>query len=187
MGMTSVWVGERVRLRAIEPEDWADFLRFDQDSELQRNVDMVHAPRSAFATQAWAEEQATHGEDNDRLQLAIEALETGTVVGACSTNDTSRRCGRFSYGIAIGREHQRRGYASDAVKMLLRFMFEERRYHKAEAGVYAYNDASMALQERLGFQREGHLRDHEFLAGAYQDVIVYGMTAEEFAARHIRR
>ncbi|MBB5835133.1 GNAT family N-acetyltransferase [Kribbella italica] len=185
--MSSVWVGERVRLRAIEPEDWADFQRFDQDSELQRNVDMVHAPRSAVAMQAWAEEQATLGEKDDRLQLAIEAIETDTVVGACSTNDTSRRCGRFSYGIAIGREHHRHGYASDAVKVLLRFMFEERRYHKAEAGVYAYNDASIALQERLGFQREGQLRDHEFLAGAYQDLIIYGMTAEEFAALHIRK
>ncbi|WP_432935595.1 GNAT family N-acetyltransferase [Kribbella sp. CA-253562] len=185
--MSSVWVGERVRLRAIEPEDWADFLRFDQDSEVQRNADMVHAPRSAFAMQAWAEEQATHGEADDRLQLAIESLETDTVVGACSTNDTSRRCGRFSYGIAIGREHQRRGYASDAVKVLLRFMFQERRYHKCEAGVYAYNDASLALQEGLGFQREGVLRDHEFLAGAYQDLVVFGITAEEFAQRHIRR
>jgi hypothetical protein len=86
LGMGSVWVGERVRLRAIEPEDWADFLRFDQDSEMQRNVDMVHAP-----------------------------------------------------------------------------------------------------QERLGFQREGHLRDHEFLAGAYQDVVVFGITAEEFGALHMRR
>jgi RimJ/RimL family protein N-acetyltransferase len=73
------------------------------------------------------------------------------------------------------------------VKVLLRFMFEERRYHKAEAGVYVDNDASIALQERLGFQRDGHLRHHEFLAGAYQDVIVFGMTAEEFKALHIRR
>lgn len=180
-------MGERVRLRAIEPEDWADFLAFDQDSDGQRSVDMVHAPRSAFAMQAWAEEQAAHGEADDRVQLAIEALDSSTVVGACSTNDTSRRCGRFSYGVAIGREHQRRGYASDAVKVLLRFMFEERRYHKAEAGVYAYNDASLALQERLGFQREGQLRDHEFLAGAYQDLVVFGMTAEEFAALHRRK
>ncbi|MGC4941611.1 GNAT family N-acetyltransferase [Kribbella sp. DT2] len=185
--MGSVWVGERVRLRAIEPEDWADFLRFDQDSEVQRNADMVHVPRSAFGMQAWAEEQATRGEADDKLQLAIEAVETDTLVGACSTDDTDRRAGRFSYGIAIGREHQRNGYASDAVKVLLRFMFEERRYHKAEAGVYAYNEASLALQERLGFQREGQLRDHEFLAGAYQDLVVFGMTAEEFAALHMRR
>ncbi|MEV6286425.1 GNAT family protein [Kribbella sp. NPDC051770] len=178
--MGSVWVGERVRLRAVEPEDWADFLRFDQDSEMQRSVDMVHAPRSAFAMQGWAEGRATHGEKDDRLELAIVALDSDTLVGACSTNETSRRSGRFSYGIAVGREHQRRGYARDAVTLLLRFMFEERRYHKAEAGVYAFNAASIGLQERLGFQREGLLRDHEFLAGAYQDVIVFGMTAEEF-------
>jgi RimJ/RimL family protein N-acetyltransferase len=71
------------------------------------------------------------------------------------------------------------------VKILLRYMFTERRYHKAEAGVYAYNKASLALHKRLGFQQEGRLRDHEFLAGAYQDLIVFGITADEFADRHL--
>ncbi|TWD84324.1 RimJ/RimL family protein N-acetyltransferase [Kribbella amoyensis] len=185
--MGLIWAGERVRLRGIEAEDWSDFQRFDQDSEVQRDADMIHPPRSAAASLAWAEEQSTRQIEQDRMQLAIEALETDTLVGALSTGETDLRAGRFSYGVAIGRDYHRRGYATDAVKILLRYMFNERRYHKAEAGVYAYNKASLALHERLGFQQEGCLRDHEFLDGAYQDLIVFGMTADEFAQLHMRK
>jgi RimJ/RimL family protein N-acetyltransferase len=60
----------------------------------------------------------------------------------------------------------------------------ERRYHKCEAMIYAYNDASLGLHRRLGFVEEGRLRDHEFFAGHYHDVVGMGMTAEEFAERH---
>ncbi|TCN37915.1 RimJ/RimL family protein N-acetyltransferase [Kribbella orskensis] len=185
--MGSVWVGERVRLRGVEPEDWEEFKRFDQDSEVQRNADMVHVARSDAGYVRWAEEQSLRKPENDEFQLAIEALENDTLVGALSTNGTSRRAGRFSFGIAIGRNFHRRGYASDALVILLRFMFAERRYHKAEAGIYGYNQASIALHESLGFTHEGILRDHEFLDGAYQDMVLMGITAEEFSARHMRR
>jgi len=187
LGMASLWTGERVRLRGIEPEDWAEFRRFDDDTEVQRDADMVHLPRSDAASLQWAEEQSLYKAENDQFQLAIEAIETDTLVGALSTNGTSQRAGRFSYGIAIGREYHRHGYASDAVKILLRYMFLERRYHKAEAGVYGYNKASIALHEHLGFQHEGRLREHEFLGGAYQDMVLMGITEEEFAELHMRK
>jgi RimJ/RimL family protein N-acetyltransferase len=185
--MTSIWTGERVRLRGIEPDDWAEFHRFDDDTEVQRNADMVHLPRSDAASLQWAEEQSLHKAEKDQFQLAIEALENDTLVGALSTNGTDQRAGRFSYGIAIGRNFHRRGYASDAVVILLRFMFGERRYNKAEAGIYGYNEASIALHEHLGFQHEGRLREHEFLDGAYQDLVLMGITATEFTDRHLCR
>jgi RimJ/RimL family protein N-acetyltransferase len=182
--MSSIWTGKSVRLRGIEPEDWSDFQRFDLDTEVQRNADMIHPPRSAAGSRQWAEEQSIRKPANDQFQLAIESLADQVLVGALSTGGTDQRTGRFHYGIAIGREYHRRGYASDAIVVLLRFMFGERRYHKAEAEIYSYNTASLALHEHLGFQREGQLRDHEFLGGRYYDLVIMGITADEFAARH---
>ncbi|WP_263399734.1 GNAT family N-acetyltransferase [Saccharopolyspora pogona] len=120
----------------------------------------------------------------DSFRLAIEALVGGEPVGSVSTQDTDPCAGRFSHGVVISDEHQRRGYASDALLLLLRFMFGERRYHKCEARILAYNAASLALHDKLGFVSEGRLRDHEFFAGRHHDLVIMGMTAPEFSERH---
>ncbi|MFG3508722.1 GNAT family N-acetyltransferase [Streptomyces sp. NPDC047821] len=182
--MTSLWTGERVRLRGIEPEDWQAFMDFDAHTGHQRSVDALHPPRSAEGYHAWTAGQAVAVPEGDDFRLAVEALDTGELVGSVATADSDPRAGRFRYGIGIGGAHQRRGYAADAVVVLLRFMFGERRYHKCEAGIHAYNEPSLALHRKLGFTEEGRLRDHEFLAGRHHDLVLVGMTAPEFAARH---
>ena len=182
--MTSMWTSDKVRLRAVEPEDWQAFHRFDEHSADMRKADMVHPPRSAARMREWATEQALRQASPDELALAIEACPEGTLVGALSTSDIDRRAGRFRHGIAIGHGHQRRGYASAALPLLLAYMFGERRFHKCEAGVYAFNEASIALHRKVGFRVEGTLRDHEYFAGRHHDLVVLGMTAPEFAARH---
>ncbi|WP_447003284.1 GNAT family N-acetyltransferase [Saccharothrix isguenensis] len=178
--MTSVWVGSRVRLRGVEPDDWQAFMRFTEHSEDMRAVDRIEPPRSAAGHRAWTAKQASAEPEGDRLFLAIEA--DGVLVGTLSTHATDQRVGRFGYGIGIGHEHQRRGYAAEAVGLLLDFMFGERRYRKCEAGVYAFNEPSLALHRKLGFQVEGRLRDHEFSAGRHHDVVLLGVLADEWFA-----
>ncbi|WP_371479925.1 GNAT family N-acetyltransferase [Kitasatospora sp. NBC_00315] len=182
--MSTFWNGRHVRLRGVEPEDWQTFKRFDEHTEHQRSVDALRPPRSAEGYRVWSAERAKAEPAGDCFMLGIEELRSGRLVGALSTADADPRTGRFHYGIGIGAEHHRKGYAADAVVLLLRYMFGERRYHKCEAGVYGYNEASLALHRRLGFVEEGRLRDHEFFAGRHHDLVVMGMTAQEFAQRH---
>lgn len=180
--MISIWSGTKVRLRGIEPGDWQAFMRFDEHST--HNVDMTYPSRSAEGYRHWAAHRARQTVPTDDFQLAIETLAEDVLVGSLSTTQTDQRAGRFSYGIGIGHEHQRRGYASDAISVLLTFMFGERRYHKCEVGIHAFNAASLALHHTLGFHEEGRLRDHEFLAGRHHDTVLMGVTADEFAHRH---
>jgi len=95
-----------------------------------------------------------------------------------------KNAGVFSYGIAIGADFQRRGYANEAIILLLRYMFGERRFQKCDVGIYAYNTASLRLHERLGFVHEGRRRRHQFFAGHHHDMVLMGMTVEEYAASH---
>nr|QBF51784.1 acetyltransferase [Streptomyces caniferus] len=180
--MTSFWTGHRVRLRGIEPDDWRGFMRFAEDEE--RLGDLLHTPRSAESFRAWAKEQAIAPPDGDRFRLAIEAVGTGETVGAVGVHRADPHAGRFEYGVTIGADHRHRGYAADAVVLLLRFMFDERRFHKCEARIFAHNAASLALHRRLGFLEEGRLRDHVFSADRHHDLVLMGMLAHEFAPLH---
>ena len=177
------WRGDLVRLRGVEPEDWETFYRWDRDSEGARLSDRVYPPRSQAAARDWADERARSGTAGDAIFLAIETVE-GTLVGCCNTHGLDRRNGTFEYGIAIGEEHRSKGYAREATLLLLRYLFDELGYNKANSTVFAFNLISREFQESLGFTNEGCIRAYIFTGGGYHDVVWYGMTAAEFREKH---
>ena len=177
----NTWEGKRVRLRALEPEDWQVHYEWNKDAEMQRNVDFVWFPQSQPAVKKWAEETAIRKPENDEIDLVIETL-AGEYAGLISANQTQPRNGTFKYGIAILPEQQRKGYAAEAIWLVLRHYFDELRYQKVSVDVFAFNEASIKLHEKLGFQLEGRLRRMIFSNGAYHDTLIFGMTAEEFRA-----
>jgi RimJ/RimL family protein N-acetyltransferase len=181
---TSIFTGKRVRLRAVEAEDWEAAREGDQDSLMQRLGWRIELPRSRAGARRWAEEQATAEPDGDNRRFAIESLDGGALVGGMNAHGCDAVNGTFEYGIALFRPYWRQGYGSDAIRVLLRYYFGERRYQKANATVYEFNAASIALHERLGFVREGCIRRNLYTAGRYWDEIWFGITAEEFAERH---
>ncbi|MGW7241522.1 GNAT family N-acetyltransferase [Streptomyces sp. NPDC054804] len=180
--MESSWTGNRVRLRAIEPDDWTAFIRFADDDGQQGS--RLGLPRSAESYRAWAMEQAHAKYKEDRFRLVVEATATGELVGTVGSHRTGLRSGWFELDVTIGADHRRKGYATEAVVLLLRFMFAERRYHKCLAAIFAHNEASLALFHRLGFSEEGRLREHVFFAGRHHDLVMMGMLADEFDQRN---
>jgi RimJ/RimL family protein N-acetyltransferase len=181
--MISIWSGTKVRLRGIEPGDWQAFMRFDGPPSTRDGSDLQHL-RAAEGYRHWAAHRARQTAPTDDFQLSIETLAGAVLVGSLSTTQIEHRTGRFSYGIGIGREHQRQGYATDAITILLTFMFGERRYHKCQVGIHGSNTASLSLHHKLGFREEGRLRDHEYCGEHHVDSVLMGVTADEFAHRH---
>ncbi|MGW0569288.1 GNAT family N-acetyltransferase [Streptomyces tauricus] len=180
--MASFWTGERVRLRGIEPDDWTALMRIEADEE--RLGDLVRPPRSAEGHRARAKELAVAASDGDCFTLVVETLDTGQPVGVVGSHHADARAGWFEYGISLGAEHRRKGYATEAATLLLRYMFAERRFHKCQARVFAHNQASLALHRGLGFVEEGRLREHVFFDGGHHDVVMLGLLADEFSPPH---
>jgi RimJ/RimL family protein N-acetyltransferase len=178
--MTSAWTGELVHLRAIEPEDWEAFHSFEEDSDAVRNGWRLHPPRSAAELRKWAAELAEQESDLDDVRLVIATRDGDTPVGMINTHGVDRVHGTFCYGIGIGTPHHRKGYATDAIVLLLRYMFFERRFQKAEAWVYSSNEPSLTLHRRLRFVEEGRRRRSRYAAGRFDDEHLFGMTVEEF-------
>ncbi|MBN1284633.1 MAG: GNAT family N-acetyltransferase [Anaerolineae bacterium] len=181
MNNKNVWEGKLVRLRAVEPEDWQFHFEWNQLSEMSRSLDQVWFPQSRAAVRQWAEETALKRPEGDCFHLEIETLD-GRLVGCISAHSCNPRAGTFSYGVAIAPQYQRRGYASEAVRLVLRYFFQELRYQKVNASVHDFNAPSIQMHVRMGFALEGQLRRMGFTQGEYFDELIFGMTAEEFAA-----
>lgn len=138
--------------------------------------------RSDASFRAWATERAGRSPNPAAYHLVIETRFEHAFVGAVSVGETDPRAGRFRTGIEVTREHHRQGYAAEATELVLTYMFAEQRGRMCEVGVYAFNDASLALYRSPGFVEEGRLRHHKFFAGAYHDVVLLGITADEYWA-----
>jgi RimJ/RimL family protein N-acetyltransferase len=177
------WQGKLIRLRAIEPEDAETFYSWNFDSEMARAVDFVWPPTSLQSVREWAQKSATQEFKDDIVNFALEDRE-GNLAGSINSHSTNRRNGTFGYGVAVRDQFRGRGYASKAIILLLRYFFEELRYQKATVDIYGFNLPSIALHEKLGFQREGQLRRMIYTRGKYYDQFFYGMTSEEFAGRY---
>lgn len=186
--MLNIFEGKLVRLRAGEPAEGDAFRYWDRvDTDSARTLYEIRFPLPAAddPPAASAAPAAPPPHTGDDFPFVIETLD-GVLVGAIHTQHCDPRNGTFSYGLAIFPPYQRKGYASDAVRLVLRFYFHERRYQKCSAEVYSYNPASIRLHERLGFTLEGRLRRMVYSGGAYHDTLMYGITAEEFAQQGLR-
>ena len=181
----SIWVGDKIHLRGFELED-AEFEQCFEDSADQRSGWRVWPPRSTAAQRAWTEEAATAKPEGDavHLRLAIARREDDKLVGNINTHTTDVVCGTFMFGVGIAPEAKGNGYAAESVLLVMRYMFEERRFQKCESHVFSYNAPSLALHRKLGFVEEGRLRRHAFAAGELHDVVIFGMTLEEYRERY---
>lgn len=176
----NIWRGQKVRLRPIEQKDLDALITSPEepDTEIDRYEDHIHFPHSQ--TQG-RDELAKLGQprDDDTYFWMIED-HNGNHVGYINTFDTNRRVGTFKYAIIIKRPYWGNGYGPDAIKILLRYYFRERRYQKCTVLIYSFNQRSLHLHQKLGFQLEGRLRRMAYTNGNYYDEIYYGLTAEEF-------
>ncbi len=175
-----IWQGQRVRLRGVEPGDADTFFAW-RDTDMDRFTDFVRFPYSLEATRKHFERMATPESKDDAFDFVIEN-EAGEAVGIINSHTCDRRVGCFMYGLAIGPAYRRRGYASEAIFLLLRYFFDELNYQKVSVTVYSNNEASQRLHERLGFTLEGRIRRVVFTLGQHFDELHYGMTVEEFRA-----
>lgn len=179
------WAGVLVRLRALEPGDAEAFHAAEEiDSEAQRLGERVRFPSSVPETRKWVESKGRAADGSDDFTWGVEVLASRELVGTVNTSGCDRRNGTFQYGVSIWRPYWRKGYGGEAVRLLLRYCFAELGYQKALAGVYDFNDASLALHHGLGFVEEGRLRRNVYTGGRYHDEVLLGITAEEFAERY---
>ena len=187
--MTDDWdldelAGTLVRLRPPRLDDLDAFHRF-RDSDGERRAGQTQLPRTLEQSRQRLEDLVRSKREGDATFLVVETRD-GDVAGSMSVGRADRRNGVFSYGIALFPPYRRKGFATEAVLLLLRFYYEELGYHRCESEVYAFNDPSLAFHEKLGFVVEGRRRRAIFTQGAYHDAVTIGLLREEFDERHGR-
>lgn len=181
LALTDILRGERVRLTAVHPTDITTLGGIRANVGLLRALDTVPAvPPTEAQVVAWVEhaQSATDG-----YLFAIRPLADDRVLGWIELDGINWQHGTTSFSIALDPAAQGHGNARDALRVMLRFCFDELNLHRVSLTVFAFNTRAIRLYESLGFTHEGTHREFFARDGRRHDMLLYGLLRREWEGR----
>jgi RimJ/RimL family protein N-acetyltransferase len=162
--------GRLVRLRAPEPAD--DILNELFNDHAVRSALGMPFPQPKESFLAWVESAR---KDPEHINLVIERLEEPGAIGMCDLMRIEDSTRVAELGIWVARPWWRGGYGTDAVRTLCRFGFDHVNLHRITLFVNSDNAQAIGTYEKVGFVREGRLREAAFAHGGRVDLLVMGL------------
>lgn len=172
---------DNVTLRPLEMDDIETLYTWECDIELA--IWSGWTPVVSLTAFRQKYEQRIANPERDLTMLAIQFEDRIVGFVQLAAIDTYEK--RALVGLVIGEKKLwGQGIGSTALRLLLDYAFTVRGLERIAAEVYGFNQRSMRLMERVGFQKEGVLRQYEIHNGVRQDMHVYGMLKPEFYQRY---
>jgi ribosomal-protein-alanine N-acetyltransferase len=174
----------RLILRPLRPGDAEALFAIFSDAEAMRYWSSAPWTSIGQAEALIRSAQLGH-EDSSSLRLGLEVAAGGPLIGTCTLYNFSSSNRRCEVGYILGRAHWGHGYMADAMPALLTHAFGALDLNRVEADVDPRNGASARLLERLGFRKEGFMRERWIVNGEICDTDYYGLLRADWLAAHL--
>lgn len=172
----------RLIMRRFRDDDLTTFLVYRNDGELGRYQGWK-AGFSEEEARGFIEEMKRAEPLGDGMQIAVELAATGELVGDLYVGPYGDDARQRMLGYTLVRRHQGYGYATEAARALLNYLFGSLAVHRVVATVDTRNGPSVALLERLGMRREAHHIQAYWDHGTWADEYVYAILSDEWLGR----
>lgn len=169
--------GSRVLLRWLTAEDVDALHEIFSDPEVARYL-AIPRQQSREETERFLTSIHDGFRTSSLYQWGIE--HAGRLIGTCTLGGIDWENRRAEIGFVLGRSSWGQGLMPDALAPLIDYSFGDLGLHRIEADVDPRNAASLRLLDKLGFRREGHLRERYFKDGEIQDSIMLGLLRPEY-------
>jgi RimJ/RimL family protein N-acetyltransferase len=172
-------VGDKVYLRPLEAADLdGPYLGWLNDYDVTRFMETGSTPITSATLQRYVDDM---GRAHDTVMLAIVDKATGDHVGNIKLGPVHPLHRRADVGVMIGdKRYWDKGYAREAVSLMVQYGFQRLNLNKITLGVYADHVRAIKVYEHLGFMIEGTQRRHLFRDGDYHDRHIMGILRDEW-------
>ncbi|MBF0695588.1 MAG: GNAT family N-acetyltransferase [Flavobacterium sp.] len=175
-------------IRKLKPSDLANFLHY-RSNPIIAEYQSFDVMSEESAEEFIIEQQGIDFKTGEFWsQYGIELRSESKIIGDCAIklDELDQRIGEI--GVTIATEYQRKGYATEVLYQLMKFLFEEHKIHRIVETASAENSASINLLEKIGFRKEGHFIENHFVNGKWESEVQYAMLKSEFkqATNHLK-
>lgn len=179
MNLTVTIRTERLILRELEDADWKEVHKYSSDSEVVRY--MSWGPNTEEEDKSFILRAIVYQKEQPRRNytLAIVLKANNILIGGCGLHISNPNNREALLGYCLNRHFWKYGYGTETAKALLAFGFEELNLHRIFATCDPANIASARIMEKIGMQREGHLRQHMWTKGKWRDSLLYAVLESE--------
>jgi UDP-4-amino-4,6-dideoxy-N-acetyl-beta-L-altrosamine N-acetyltransferase len=170
-------IGDKVYLRALERSDAPVVLPWFNDPDILRFT-LRYRPMNVQAEERFIEQLSQSEHD---VVLLVVRREDDQPIGVTSFYQLNFKNRNSLWGITIGdKTCWGRGYGTEATALMMRYGFETLNLHRVTLQVFADNPRAIHIYEKLGFKKEGVMRQENYRDGRYGDTIVMGLLREEW-------
>ncbi len=172
--------GDRINLRKLKVSDAEDIYENVKDEEVVRwtlNIPHPYPPNEAVKFI-----KRTHYKIRKKTGYAfgIVLKETNRVIGVVDIFNIDWENESAEIGYWLGVRYWNRGLMTEAVRLTLKFAFEELKLHRVSATLLEENVASRRVLEKTGFRLEGKRRESRLKFGKWHNELLYGILRPEY-------
>jgi [ribosomal protein S5]-alanine N-acetyltransferase len=171
---------ERLLLRSFVLEDAATVQELASPREVAAPLDAMPHPYPDGAAAEWIATHASNAEAGIAYTWAVTTRHDGTLIGAIEIRPESMHQ-RGEFGYWTGMPFWNQGFTTEAAGRVVEHGFRALDLHRIQALVLPSNTGSVRVLEKLGFRREGVLRDYVLRWGEFQDRTIYGLLRDEWS------
>ena len=164
--------GQKIVLRALEPED-IDFLFTVENDLMFWEVSSTQTPFSRHLLTQYIANAHLDIYTAKQLRLVIVAQETDRPVGMIDLFDYNPQHQRAGIGILIINQEQGKGYASEALGLVIRYCFDHLHMHQIYANITPDNHESLALFKKFDFKPVGVKKDWILGPTGFKDELLF--------------
>lgn len=173
-------ITERLLLRPFALADAAVVRTLAGDYSVAHFTGNIPHPYPEGAAESWIGSHQKRFDAGEAMELAVTLRQSAELIGAiCLTIKATHHHAEMGYW--IGKPYWGQGYCTEAGRALLRYGFGTLGLHRIHAGHYARNPASGRVMQKLGMTCEGLRRQHIRKWDRFEDLVEYGVLADEFA------
>ena len=180
-GFPILSVRKNIKLRELQiPRDIKKYYKLFADPKVSKYLSDENIPFDLEQSSSMVRYWHSIFYKKQSFFWAISRVETDDLIGSMGFNSWSQRNAKADISYDLCSEYWRQGIMFDVLMGALRFGFEKMLLNRVEVYVMKENIPSHLLLKKIGFCREGELREYRIVRGETKDVIVHSLLLKDY-------